>query len=437
MANPQLLPQEEIVKLPVKRIKLNSGGDMIPVYCDEENGIVYVKKEDGEFGWAAVNFNNSEPAGSKSETGDGEKRSDSNDGKGAAKSNRERKSLFGKPKEDRSEESQDGPASDKKSRFIIGGLMLGVVLLLLLYSSGLLSGKGKSPSSASSTPSPGGTEEINLAEKAAAESYNVLVVKRNLFRGNRITENDLAFCEISKAEFASCGGAYTADCASAVIGLEATRFLPFGSILTFDSCSFQTDYSESPWSKLTKGQEYLDVPYSISVENLCDWIPGEIVSLSLDVDTTKSQRSDSNTDEIDGMEHSSAVSASTTTDSFKFSSIQIADLLNANGESIFLHYANLYSVPIGFIPSIMREEYDEKSIQDFIPCYIRFVVTSDQRKAIGTLSEDTVSVKLKHLDDPDTYSLPVDNYQSLTKYIADAVEKRYTEIEEAKKEAEK
>ena len=435
MANPKILPQEEIVKLPMKRIKINNSSDTMPAYCDEENGIVYIKKADGEYGWAVIPpESSSSTAAGKPNVKDEKTCSDSKEEKEPSKPVQSRKSLFSKTDGTKDKGTHDGPESDKKTRLIVGGLMLAVVCLLLLYSSGLLSRKGKS---ASSPAASGGADEINIAEKAAAESYTVLVVKRNLFRGNRITEDDLTVCEISKAEFAACGGAYTSDCVSAVIELEATRFLPFGSILTFDSVSFKTDYSESPWGKLDGNQEYLDVPYSISVDDLYDWIPGEIVSLSLDVDTTKSQRSDADIDEIDGMEHSSAVSASTTTDSFVFSSIQIADLLNANGESIFHLYANLYSVPVGFIPSIMREEYDKESIQDFIPYYIRFVVTKEQRNVIGSLSADTVSVKLRHLNDPDAASLPIENYHAMTKYIAAAIEARYTEIEKAEKEAEK
>ena len=404
---------------------------MIPVFFDEVNQIAYVKQEDGEYGWASVHpKESSDPSDTINESRSEHSSSDEKIDVSPDKAKKRRKKA-GREK-DVNEKNPDSSSIDKSTRLIVGGLMLAVVCLILIYSSGIFSGKGKNPSDAPAAS--GDSAEINLAEKAAAESYNVLIVKHNIFRGNRITEDDLAVCEISKAEYASCGGAYTSDCTSAVVGLEATKFLPFGSILTFDSCSFRTNYSESPWGKVTEGQEYLDVPYSISVNDLYDWIPGEMVSLSLNVDTTKSQRSDSDTNEIDGMEHSSAVSASTTTDSFKFSSIQIADLLNANGDSIFQLYANLYSVPIGFIPNIMQEEYDEKTIEDFIPCYIRFVVTNEQRKAIGPLSEESVKVELKHLGDPEPSSLPVQNYYALTEYISNAVESRYNEIEKAKKE---
>lgn len=283
MANPQLLPQEKIVKLPIKRIKVNKG-DEIPAYYDEANGIVYIKKSDGEFGWAYVRSDSGvEVAPKAAETDE----KGASGGESEKKSEEPAKKHEKKPKQKKEKvkvREDDGPSSDKKTRIVAGCIIVAVVCLILVYSSGLLS-VNKKPGSPS-TPAPAGDNStLNLADKAAAETYNVLIVKKNIFRGNQITEDDLAVCEISKAEFAACGGAYTSDCTSAVVGLEATKFLPFGAILTFDSCSFKTSYSESPWAKTNDNQTYLDVPYEISVKNLYDWTPGDIVALTIYVDT--------------------------------------------------------------------------------------------------------------------------------------------------------
>lgn len=424
MANPRNLRPDEIIKLPVKEIT-DKAGSKIVVYYDESSNTVYAPKGDGTFQAAVL------PKAPSKQTTDTQTKQD------AKAKNPEKKSPKKPPKkaqDDDEDEKVRKPLTKKQIGMLVG---VAVVIALFLYaflSSGILSSGETTKPSGTGSETPSETSDVDLA---AAECYEVLVVNHNMFRGDKLKADDLTTCIISKAEYAACGGAYTKECTSAVIGMEITKFMPFGTILTYDACYFPTKYATSPWGFLKSGQEYLDIPISIDIKDINEILPGDYVKLVLKVETTQKERNDSDNSDVDGMKHSSAISASTTTDTFEFASVQIVDRLDANGNSIYEKYSGLYSVPVGFIGTVLRQDYNEKTISRLIPCYFRIVVTKDQKKEIGDLSKGIVTVTLKRLSDADESTFPVSNYYELTEYISNAIIARYNMIQKELKEAQK
>lgn len=336
---------------------------------------------------------------------------------------------------------QDGTDDiEARNRYRLGFLFIAVAVLgLILY--GLVIGGvfGGSDSETTDVPAaivqtedtgPAGT--VNLMDLAAGEQFEVLVVTRNMFRGEKISENDLSSCVISKSEYAACGGAYTLDCKAAVIGMEITRFTPFGSLLLYDGVGRDTDYSKSPYASLSETQVYLDVAIDGSLATFSNILPGDFVAAKISVVTTQEARSPSDKTSKDGMEHSSTVSASMITDTFRFRNIQVADLLASDGSSIYSRLSGLYDVPEPFVPSVLRAGYDKETIGLFVPAYVRFVVTAEQAEEIGTFSMDAASLETtlqRRLDNP-----IIPDYRARTLFLAEQIEARINEIAAEAKE---
>lgn len=429
MANPRKLLPDEIRRLPVKNVRYNNG-QSVTLFYDAESGVGYIDQGNGEFKRVRLSGGDAgaKPAAETKPPDEGKPKAEE---KTEKKKKREKKNKAPKKKDDGDSEGK-GPLTSKQIGIIIVAAAVLVALLYALFSSGILS-SGDSPGS---TPEEE-TKPLSVEDLAAAEKYEVLVVTKNMFRGDKIEKDDLTTCVISKAEYAACGGAYTKACLSAVTGMEITKFMPFGTILTYDACDLPTKYAVSPWIELREGQDYLDVPVKIEVADINNLIYGDNIKLTIKIETTYKEQSDADKSDIDGMGHSSSVSASTTTDIYEFNSIQIADLLNANGKSIYKKYSGYYCVPVGFIGAVIRDDYNADNISNLLPAYLRVVVTTEQKAAIGDLSKGTVTVTTKFLSHAEENTFPVSNFLSMNEYIGNAIIQRYNEIQKEQKEANK
>lgn len=424
MANPKKLGVADIRKLPLKRFK-DAAGNQYTAFFDEESRTCYIPNGDGDYTVAMLPPESpSQPEPSAAQAPEQKKQGQESDGKKKAPSSSCKNNTGG------TEERQ--PLTKKQKGLLVGFIIFFAILLYAFFSSGILSsGSSDSVEKTDSEQSAG----VNIEDLAASERYEVLIVSQNMYKGDIIKADNLTSCVFSKSEFAACGGAYTKDCLSAVTGMEITRFMPFGTVLTYDACYFPSDYKSSPWGRLGKGFQYLDVPVEVAVKDINSLVPGDRVKLTIKVDTTQKQKNDSDNSTVDGMEHSSAVSASTTTDTYVFADIQIVDALDANGNSIYEKYSGLFSVPAGFISTVLSQDYDAENISSLLPAYFRFIVTDAQKQAIGDFSKGSVSASLKYLSPADDSSLPMLDYYDLTKHISKEIINRYNAIQKEIEEA--
>lgn len=427
MPNPKKLGPAEIMKLPVKRLK-DAGGNEYTAFYDESSRTCYIPNGDGDFSVAVLPdkpTTSSKPEASASVP--------ATDATVNGSTGKNRRRLFFNNSDQKNAENRQ-PLTKKQKGLLIFFVLIFAILLYAFFSSGILSSSRPAPAD---TPAASEAPGVNMGELAASEKYEVLIVTHNMYKGDTIRTDDLTTCIFSKSEFAACGGAYTKNCLSAVVGMELSHFLPFGTVLTYDSCYFPTEYSLSPWGHLVNGYQYLDVPVEVAVKDINKFVAGDNVKLTIKVDTTQKEKSDSDNSTVDGMQHSSTVSASTTTDTFVFANIQIADTLDVNGKSIYEKYSGLYSVPAGFISTVLSQDYDARNISRLIPFYFRFIVTDAQKQAIGDLSKGYVSAVLEYLSPADDASLPVENYYELNKYISKEIITRYNNIQKEIEEAAK
>jgi hypothetical protein len=426
--NKYTITDEELERLPIKKLTTGSGGTQQYVRYDEESGIAYLLDSKMKYTGRASNIKGSLMQKSEAQTPSVQSKKEDKDPKPKRSTVKAAKKEKNPP--DVTDPEAELEANARKKKLLGFGLLglAGIGLLLYLLSIlGILNPSG--PASNKPKPTtPADPAAVDIKDLAAAEKYNVLIFTRNMFQGDVITEEDLATFEMSKAEFAVCGGAYTLACKDAVIGMELTRFMPFGSVAVYDSCAAKSSFQISPWSSLPAGQSYLDVPVSLVLKDLSAVIPGDYVDLTISVNTTRSQDSEEAASNTDGMEHTSAVSASTTTDTYRFARICVADIILQDGTSFYATISRLFTVPDGFLPAVLRDEYNAETIGNLVPKYYRFVVTDAQLSEIGTMPPEATSVDAVMLEE--SQNPYFQNFSSRTDYIVSLICRRSEEIQQ-------
>ena len=215
-----------------------------------------------------------------------------------------------------------------------------------------------------------------------------------MYPGDVISESDLASFVINKVEYAQCGGAYPVSCKGNVIGMQMKKFLPFGALLDYDSCTTGADYTVAPWDFLDDEHTYVDIPYVVDIYSNDAVISGDYVRLTISRDTKSNTSGTQENNSTGGMGHTSQTSASITTDVFSFDTIQVVDFLDANRQSIFKTYCKFYGVPEGYLASAIENEITKENFSSVQIHYMRIIVTKDQANVIGSLPEDATRVEM-------------------------------------------
>lgn len=415
-----------IPSLPLRKLSIN-GKDRLLRY-DEASRMAYMVEDDG-----ITYTGNCAPLREKEPSTDGPekaavKESSPDDAKGKnGKPNKKekppkpKKIKKEKPKKsDAPSESDDYETKKKKALLFIAAIAVGLIAIVILSNT-----KRTPKPTASGQDAP--LETVDVAALAAAEKYECLVVTRNMYQGEEITEKDLATCVLTKVEYAQCGGVYPVSCKGNVVGMHMTKFLPFGALLGYDACTFDDGYSRSPWSVTDDSHTYLDIPYSFDISHLDDFIPGDYVRLVITRDTQSKTTDRPEGNSTGGMEHSTQVSASITTDVFTFERIQIADFILPNNISGYSSNSRFFSVPQGFLGSVIENEFTAENYTSILPEKLRVVVTKEQANVIGKLPPESIKVEMRFVE-----SAPEDHiadYNQITSLLNKYLIARYRQVE--------
>ncbi len=416
--------------LPLKKIQI-AGKDRLIRY-DKDSGMAYLVEDDG-ITYTGKSSKIRTPAAQDESKPEPEQAAGA-DEKKAPKAEKEKKPKKEKvkkekPAKDPSSAADDQEAKKKKALLFIAFV---AVILVVVYVVTNSAGTPSKPSAGGDAP----LETVDVAALAAAEKYECLIVTRNMYQGEEITEKDLATCVLSKVEYAQCGGVYPASCKGDIVGMHMTKFLPFGALLQYDTCTYNSTYSISPWSSLDDTHTYLDIPIQVDITHLDDYIPGDTIRLVISRDTKSKTSTAPEGTSTDGMDYTSRVSASITTDVFTFERIQIADFLNAKKMSIYTSNSRFYSVPEGYLSSTIINEFDKENYTNMVPTTLRVIVTKEQAKVIGSLPAESIRLEMKLVESaPEDY---IPEYNRLTSRINKYMIARYNQIvkqlqEEAKK----
>lgn len=431
MANPDV--EKQIQNFPLRAMKVRGVSFLVRV--DPETNLGYIMEEDGTT-WTGkkakvgkppesqtVSDGSSAPSDQKRESEPAKKRWWKKQPKAGQAPKTE------KMKKDKSagydSNGDDQEAKRKKALIIVAIAAVALVVVSFLATSGIFS-SSNSNGSTQNTNEPLETE--NIAALAAAENYEVLIVTRNMFPGDIIEENDLASFVISKVEYAQCGGAYPSSCKGNVVGMQMKKFLPFGALLDYDSCTTGSDYTVAPWDMLDDNQVYVDIPYVVDIYQQDNFIPGDYVRLQIDRDTKSNTAGSQESDVTGEMGHSSQTSASITTDTFTFENIQIIDFLTENRQSLYRTYSKFMSVPEGYLASAIRNEITKDNFADVEIHYMRIIVTKEQAQVIGALPEDATRVSMSVVRSAP--EIEIRDYNRKTSAINALLISRYQDIQQ-------
>lgn len=404
MANPDV--EKRIQAFPLNTLKVRGVSFLVRV--DPETNEGYIMEEDGTT-WTGKKAKIGKPP----ESSKGEKKDSSSGspavpqkeeapekkrwGKGGQKDSGKKMKPEKEPKKKSERKSgnssdEDQEAKKKKALIVIALAAVAIVAIYFLMSSGVLKGNGRTSGGEQSTEKP--LEAANVDELAAAENYEVLIVTKNMYPGDIITEADLTSFVINKVEYAQCGGAYPASCKGNVVGMQMKKFLPFGALLDYDSCTTGSDYTVAPWDILDDDHVYVDIPYVLDIYQHDNVIPGDFIRLQIDRDTKSSTPGSQENETTGEMGHTSQTSASITTDTFTFDNIQVIDFLTENRSSVFKTYSKFITLPEGFLASAIHNEITKENFADVEIHYLRIIVTKEQAAVIGSLPDDATRVSL-------------------------------------------
>lgn len=336
-----------------------------------------------------------------------------------------RKKKKKKSESDRHDSNCDKQEAKRKKAIIIAITAVVLVVVSILATSGIFSSSNSNGSTQNTDES---LETENIAALAAAENYEVLIVTRNMFPGDIIEENDLASFVISKVEYAQCGGAYPSSCKGNVVGMQMKKFLPFGALLDYDSCTTGSDYTVAPWDMLNDNQVYVDIPYVVDIYQQDNFIPGDYVRLQIDRDTKSNTAGSQESDVTGEMGHSSQTSASITTDTFTFENNQIIGFLTENRQSLYRTYSKFMSVPEGYLASAIRNEITKDNFADVEIHYMRIIVTKEQAQVIGALPGDATRVSMSVVRSAP--EIEIRDYNRKTSAINALLISRYQDIQQ-------
>lgn len=439
MANPDV--ERRIQNYPLKTVKVRGVSFLVRV--DPETNEGYIMEEDGNT-WTGkkaklgkppespgVDKKESAAAPSEDDKGDkdsGKKRWGKKESAPAEKKKRPEKEK--KPARSSNKSDEDDPeAKKKKALIVIAVAAIAIVGIFILLSSGILGGgNGGVGNNGGVQTSDEPLETANVAQLAVAENYDVLIVTRNMYPGDVITEADLGSFTINKVEYAQCGGAYPVSCKGNVVGMQMKKFLPFGALLDYDSCTAGVDYTVAPWNTLDDDHVYVDIPYVVDIYQNDSYIPGDYVRLTISRDTKSNTSGTTENDTTGEMGHTSQTSASITTDVFTFDSIQITDFLTENRQSLYATYSRYLTVPEGYLASAIGNEITRENFSNVEIHYMRIIVTKEQANVIGSLPDDATRVEMSVVRSAPEIDIP--GYNSKVSAINNLLVNRYQQIQQ-------
>lgn len=305
--------------------------------------------------------------------------------------------------------------NQKKTIAIIAGCCVVVIVVVIAAVSGGKFGKDRDDDALSSTESvstvlgdypqekPTKQTEVfddsSIAEGGMTEAavVSILTTTTDIYPGTQITEDMIQKTQILLSDFRNANlssGLYTLEELPGIVGMYADQFIPANCYLTYENIA--TEFVRvNPWDAELSGGYILDIPMSITAENISKFIFGCSLDLKItattQADTTKDEESEAVSGDGIQQEDSEAMKILT----YSVTGVRVVDLLNMDGASLFGTYMAFGDVPAVHLQDALLHRYSSNvAAAEEMPVMIRVRITEDQHKILGNLSWDNATIEL-------------------------------------------
>lgn len=316
-------------------------------------------------------------------------------------------------------------------------VIIGVISFISAY-------RNRTPAPVATTPAPTTTADQGLHTTPTVTEppittpeydTHILSAATTLMPGHKITAEDFVLVGVTYEQLSvlsSGNGLYTEDNMDSLVGLVIQDYIQQGAYLTYDDVG--TVFAPAnPWLSPSVGQTTVTLSVNLESGFGSAYLWGNIVDLKI-VCRTKQETSSpiETTPSLPGVEHDSSVVESMLQDTYTFGTVQIVDILNADGNSLYADYRAWATVPAAILPSVIATNMaDADAAAKELPACIVFAVTPQQAEIINGLTDKdmTVSVTEKGVVISSEYQEKV--YSSL-RDVSIALERRWDAILTAK-----
>lgn len=298
-------------------------------------------------------------------------------------------------KEDGSDsENEEGTKDEgkKKKPLIIGGIVAGAVVFLGLCVM-LMGGDD--------TPSPDASDNPGVI--APVSEVHVVQVVRDLLPGHILTPDDVQECVLSSQAYSEAvlyGRNFcTYNELDKLVGNYLAEYIPAMQFLEQDSIQAATPFGINPWGAMEQGTTFITVPVAPDVAEKPTFGFGSIVDVTVrrTVSSQVAVGDDPGYVDIPGVTHTSTVGTTSRTEEVTISGLCVADVLNANNESIYEQYAAYMGIPLGsrldYLAGALQA--DEGLWERLTPAYVKVRVTDAQAVAVGDTAKEGTTVTLQ------------------------------------------
>lgn len=283
------------------------------------------------------------------------------------------------------------------------------------------------------TEAPETTKNNDISSLA---EIDVIQVTDELIPGDQITQENIQQVSISAEVYnqisLSSVNLYQWSRSESLIGAYAVKYIPRGQYLTYENVNSVYEPTTNPWSSVGDGYTLLTLPIK---DNDIDVNYGSVLSLTIEKKTVQETGSrDPEAEEspaVEGLEHKTSVEQSSIVDTYGLSNVVVCDLLNSDENSIYNTLTTWMAIPAGEQEPYIKSQFKENKelIKNLQPKYVRIRVTDAQAKALGSLTEGNISVKITVQDKSDTGNDAKRQYASESKALMKTINSLIEEVD--------
>lgn len=216
------------------------------------------------------------------------------------------------------------------------------------------------------------------ATESEAKQYPVIVAMENIYPGDVVSEK-LASTTISEEDYArykSEGGLYHPDEYSEIKNYVATEFIPKDGCITYANVG-EVFNIQNPWTMT--GCHTILLPVSATTDDLEEFIWGNRITLQIRVEHTIEYFDEypGHRPSVDGIEGYSELKYRQI-DYYTLKGYTIVDVLNSKMKSLYSSYAGVAAIPDNYLEVCLPVRYkSEDEIRDDMPAYIAIEVSEE------------------------------------------------------------
>ncbi len=418
---PQKMSDEEILKLPLRNIKV--GEKSFCGYYDEERLEVHLADKDGNLIGKVGRLRkklpplNAEKPEADTPSPDDKPNNDypygySDEHDDAANDTIANKLMKVKEKRYRLNQKKKPDAQDEITQFkkkkiimfagiVIAGITIIAVCYNYLFRSAFNQDDTTPQTEATEAPSPTSTPSISEGE------MTVIELNTDVIAGDEITEDMLVMATIDSQAYNQIAitgkDLYRWEQRDNIIGMYATEYISQGHYITTDSLSKIVRDANNPWILNNSQTAYTDIPVNLTSLSSSDLLIGKKVKIDFEVEVSQQGSMDSVESDTDGVDVQSG-QKTVTINSYTINNAVIADMFTEDNRSLFNIYSALLSVPEGnqefYLNNICSK--NPEYLSEIEPVKIRIYFDKTYADALSTAVSTKKSITVTAGSDADT-----------------------------------